>query len=84
MNNHGEETSYLGWLFVALFFLGMLFLGGTYACILFQKPTLRPQITDQTAINQKQLHKLSTDLQKIAPKKVQDDFTQVDTEIKNL
>lgn len=70
-------------LFLGLFIIGLFFLGGTYFFISSQK-TQQPAITNQAVDTQKDINQLDTDLDALDMKDIDDDFTEVDQELKNL
>lgn len=77
------HRSHFGMLFIALFLLGILFLGGTYLFVISQKNTNSPMpiVNEKTQI-QKSIHQLQQDLPDADT--TESDFTQVDAEMKNL
>lgn len=71
-------------LFLGLFIIGLFFLGGTYFFISSQKTQQPTSITNQTIEAQKDIKQLDTDLDALDMKDIDDDFTEVDQELKNL
>ena len=79
-----DKTNFL-WLFMSLFLLGFLFLGGTYLFVHLQKvDSIQEPINNQTATTQNEIHTLQNKLDMIQPKNIQKDFTQINQEMKNL
>jgi regulatory protein YycI of two-component signal transduction system YycFG len=80
-----HPTSRFKMLFLILFLLGVVFLGGTYLFVTMQKKTSSPTpIINKTVETQKNVHKLDEELQSVDTKSVEGDFTEVDQELKNL
>jgi len=72
-------------LFLALFILGIFFLGGTYYFVSSQKATYIPaQINNETIDTQKDVIQLEGEAAALDIQDVDSDFTQVDAELKNL
>lgn len=71
-------------LFLGLFILGLFFLGGTYFFISTQKMQQPAVITNQVVDTQKDVKQLDTELDALDMKDIDDDFTEVDQELKNL
>lgn len=71
-------------LFLGLFIIGLFFLGGTYFFISSQKTQQPTSITNQAVDTQKDVNQLDTELDALDMKDIDDDFTEVDQELKNL
>ena len=83
--NNTKPSSKFWILFLALFILGLFFLGGTYAFVVLQKvPNETTPLTNQQAADQKQLRDLEDELEKVNTKSLESDFLQIEQEMKNL
>lgn len=80
-----KEKSRFWILFVSLFLMGVVFLGGTYLFIVSQKAK-QPSvpIVNKTLETQKEIDTLDDELSALEMKAIDADFTEIDQELKNL
>jgi uncharacterized protein HemX len=80
-----EHKSRFGLLLVILALLGLFFLGGTYVFVTMQKTASSPiPITNKNVQTQTTLHELEEQTQNLENTDIDDGFTEVDHELKNL
>ncbi|MBP9719379.1 MAG: hypothetical protein KBD46_02835 [Candidatus Levybacteria bacterium] len=80
------EKSQFTKLFLVLFVLGIIFLGGTYLLITSQKKTTIPPtvVKNTTLENQKDFSDMQNELDNTNAQDEDSDFVQIDQEMKNL
>jgi hypothetical protein len=85
MPTQAQHKSRFGLLFIILFMLGVLFLGGTYLFVISQKKTASSMpIVNKQAQIEKNVHQLEEQVPTDDSKNINGDFSQVDQEMKNL